>query len=130
MYLYCQIASHPVESSKNGAYNWTVLGMRCHPYSVSWDAVIENNTVIFKNITSLVNVGEQPIFNISSRVSIKEFSKSSFHKTEYQYVCILFQELVWVLERNTIKCTILISRFFMLETGLNALDLFKEKPMD
>ncbi|CAG2246407.1 unnamed protein product [Mytilus edulis] len=61
-------ASHPVELSRNGAFNWTVLGMRCVPHYVKWNAVIENSTVVFKNITSLVNVGDQPIFNISSRV--------------------------------------------------------------
>ncbi|VDI49478.1 Hypothetical predicted protein [Mytilus galloprovincialis] len=63
------VASHPVvEPSGNGAFNWTVLGVRCSPHYVKWNAVIENSTVVFKNITSLVNVGDQPIFNISSRV--------------------------------------------------------------
>ncbi|XP_052092546.1 uncharacterized protein LOC127729013 [Mytilus californianus] len=62
------VASHPVEPSRNGSFNWTVLGMRCVPHYVTWNAVIENNTVVFKNITSLVNVGEQHIFSISSRV--------------------------------------------------------------
>ncbi|CAG2246401.1 unnamed protein product [Mytilus edulis] len=62
------VASHPVEPSGNGAFNWTVLGIRCSPHYVKWNAVIENSTVVFKNITSLVNVGDQPIFNISSRV--------------------------------------------------------------
>ncbi|KAL3847722.1 hypothetical protein ACJMK2_018618 [Sinanodonta woodiana] len=61
-------AYHPAESSSNSTVTWSVLGMRCEPSSVSVEKVIENGTIIFQELSKLVNVGGYQIPAITTKV--------------------------------------------------------------
>ena len=47
---------------------WSVAGMRCEPGSVYAEEIIEGQTVIFKNISVLRNVGGSDIPAVTSEV--------------------------------------------------------------
>ncbi|KAH3691277.1 hypothetical protein DPMN_192027 [Dreissena polymorpha] len=69
--LFNVIARHPGSSSILGSQiSWFLLGMQCMPSSVNVDETIRSpvGTVTVYNISALLNVGENNIYNISIKV--------------------------------------------------------------
>ena len=66
--MFSQYAFHPSETTSDVTVTWSVAGMRCEPESVNAEEVIEGQTVIFKNVSVLKNVGGTYIPAITSEV--------------------------------------------------------------
>ena len=62
------MAHHPARSTSDIKVTWSVAGMRCQPSSVNVEQTIDSDTVVFTNISKLVNVGGSQLQQISSKV--------------------------------------------------------------
>ena len=66
--LYLQMAHHPARSTSDIKVTWSVAGMRCQPSSVNVEQIIDSDTVVFTNVSKLVNVGGSQLQQISPTV--------------------------------------------------------------
>ena len=65
-----QFAHHPGKLTSDTIVSWSVAGMRCQPSVVKVDKIIEEDTVVFPNISKLMNVGGSRITQITSTVRL------------------------------------------------------------
>ena len=71
--LFFQMAYHPAETTSDVTVTWSVAGMRCEPSALYAEKIIEEDTVIFTNISKLKNVGGSAMSSVESEVKCCSF---------------------------------------------------------